>query len=270
MAWQNTKLDWLYAAVQNKDFNRIESNLLWLYSQMLFISDTKQYAEEVLPIIQSLILLYSTKTYVSFSSYTDLGSTWQLLTAPIDTSGIYFIVLDTGNNISAPTAFKVNDKEYTIILPGIQQPTLLDFVNNTLVLVIFINDKAFPLFNYTGNYNDLFLQPKINDITLAGSHITATLNISADNTPATIRFSIKQYLEELLAPKIGNIILTARILSEDYLLCNGQEVLQQEYLNLYAAVGTKYGTAAPGYFRLPSNNLTYHNSYIRAKLMEVF
>lgn len=75
------------------------------------------------------------------------------------------------------------------------------------------------------------------------------------NRPASGLYKITKdtFIKKMPLVPVGGIISFAgSTLPEGFLLCDGSEVVQSDYSKLHAVIGNTYGTAAPGYFKLPT------------------
>lgn len=77
-------------------------------------------------------------------------------------------------------------------------------------------------------------------------------------TWAVLKATLRTYLEDIVVQP-GTVVMTGRATADPgYLLCNGASLLRTgTYANLFAAIGTAYGSADSTHFNIPNMALRY-------------
>lgn len=268
--WVNPKLDWYKAGVSNIDMQRIEGNEDYLYSGILNINRIL----EQLPIyndnIDSILDQLNANTFWMHLTYLETDNIWNILESSTFDITLGFLEVISANVDSQPIIF--NGEEYVSYeLTGkpLSANSIQGTPENPLVSIVLFDKSsliAWVIFSGSINFNTLTYFPYINGNQLTATNTTESIGINAVNMPnESYTLSVADEVESLLYLSIGDELITARFMNEQYIICNGQQVLKTDYPELYLVVGDRYGEADEGYFRLPSTNNTLKNAYIKAK-----
>lgn len=263
--WTNPKLNWIgQDPLADIDLNRIEENTQYLYENIQPAIDQAEAAEQLAQQILEDITIALNNRLLYKSSSIASGDTWNVE-----------LVEDTAED-TIVVVFKVNDSNVvnqTITIDGSTQiPVYLTvgeqlsagIINGTeekpvvvMVAIIKSLSTAYLLAGSTRDYAGINNKPTINGKELAVNNTTASLDITAANTPFsspdfpgdnTIQEALETLSEEEFK-QVGDMVFTANVNppSENYIPADGQEISSSSYPDLYNVLAGQYGTVSGGY-----------------------